>query len=57
MFGYQIRSALTLHRFCAPNVEKYDGEIELRIWLVNYQLAMKATSAPDTFFMIQYLLI
>jgi hypothetical protein len=44
-----------LRRFRAPNIEKYDGETNPKIWLVNYQLAMKAASAPDTFFMIQYL--
>jgi hypothetical protein len=44
-----------LRRFHAPNIEKYDGETNPKIWLVNYQLAMKVASAPDTFFMIQYL--
>jgi hypothetical protein len=43
------------HRFHAANIEKYDGEIDLKIWLAYCQLAMKAASAPDTFFMIQYL--
>jgi hypothetical protein len=52
VFGYQIRSAPTPYWFRAPNIEKYDGEIDPKIWLVNYQLAMKATSALDTFFMI-----
>jgi hypothetical protein len=40
------------HRFCAPNGEKYDDETDPKIWLVNYQLAIKGTSALDTFFMI-----
>jgi hypothetical protein len=38
-------------RFCALNIEKYGGEIDLKIWLVNYQLDMKAASAPNTFFL------
>jgi hypothetical protein len=54
-FGYQIRLAPTPRRFCAPNIEKYDGETDPKIWLVNYQLTMKVASALDTFFMIQYL--
>jgi hypothetical protein len=57
MFGYGIQSAPMPHRFHAPNIEKYDGETDPKIWLVHYQLAMKAAFAPDTFFMIQYLLI
>jgi len=57
VFGYRIWSAPTPRRFCVLNIEKYDGETNPKIWLVNYQLAMKAASAPDTFFMIQYLLI
>ena len=56
-FEYRIRSAPTPRRFHAPNIEKYDGETDPKIWLVNYQLAMKAAFASDTFFMIQYLLI
>jgi hypothetical protein len=54
-FGYRIRSAPTPRRFHAPNIEKYDGKVDPKIWLVNYQLAMKVASAPNTFFMIQYL--
>ena len=54
-FGYRIRSAPMPHKFHAPNIEKYNGETDPKIWLVNYQLAMKAAPAPDTFFMIQYL--
>jgi hypothetical protein len=54
-FGYRIWSAPTPHRFHAPNIEKYDSEIDPKIWLVNYQLTMKAASTPDMFFMIQYL--
>jgi hypothetical protein len=42
-------------KFRAPNIDKYNGETDPKIWLVNYRLAMKAASAPDTFFMIQYL--
>jgi hypothetical protein len=42
-------------RFHAPNIEKYDGETDLMIWLVNYQLAMKTASTLDMFFIIQYL--
>jgi hypothetical protein len=38
-------------------MDKYSGETDLKIWLVNYRLAMKAASALNTFFMIQYLLI
>jgi hypothetical protein len=45
----------TPHRFRALNIEKYDGETDLKIWLINYQLAMKAAFALDTFFMIHYL--
>jgi hypothetical protein len=55
VFGYRIQTAPTPHWFRGPNIEKYDGETDLKIWLVNYQLAMKAASTPDTFFMIQYL--
>ena len=57
MFGYQIRLAPMPHRFRAPNIEKYNGETDLKIWLVNYQLVMKAASTSDMFFMIQYLRI
>jgi hypothetical protein len=42
-------------RFRAPNIEKYDGERDPKIWLVKYQLTMKVASAPNVFFMIQYL--
>jgi hypothetical protein len=54
VFGYGIWSAPTPW-FRASNIEKYDGETDPKIWLVNYQLAMKVASTPDTFFMIQYL--
>ena len=54
-FGYQIRSAPMPHRFGAPNIKKYDGETDPKIWLVNYQLTMTATSASEMFFMIQFL--
>ena len=56
-FGFQIRSPPSPHKFHAPNIEKYDCERDPKIWLVNYQLTMKVTSALDMFFMIQCLLI
>jgi hypothetical protein len=56
-FGYRIWLAPTPCRFRALNIEKYDGETDSKIWLVNYQLAMKAASTPDMFFMTQYLLM
>ena len=43
------------HRFRALNIEKYDGETDPKICLVNYRLTMNVASAPDMFFIIQYL--
>ena len=43
------------HKFHAPNIDKYDGVTDPKIWLVNYRLAMKAASTLDIFFMIHYL--
>ena len=40
--------------FHAPNVDKYNGEIDPKIWLVNYRLTMKATAALNPNFMIPY---
>lgn len=42
------------HKFHALNIDKYDGETDLKIWLVNYCLAMKAATTPDMFFMHYY---
>ena len=44
-------------KFCAPNIDKYNGETDPKIWVVNYCLALKAASASDPNFMIQYLSI
>jgi hypothetical protein len=43
---------------CAPHhIEKYDGHSNPKNWFENYQLAMKSASAPDPYFMVQYILI
>ena len=48
---------MTPLKFHAPSIDKYNGEIDPKIWLINYRLTMKVVYAPDPFFMIKYLLI
>lgn len=55
VFGDRIRAARTPQKFHAPNVKKYNGRTDKKIWHVNYRLAMKATSVPHPDFIIQYL--
>jgi hypothetical protein len=42
-------------KFHASNIEKYNIQTNPKIWLINYRLAMKVMSTPDSNLMIQYL--
>lgn len=55
-FRSRVRATSMPRRFrTLSHAKKYDGQTDPKTWLKNYRLAMKAASAPDPNFMVQYL--